>query len=225
MGHTYIMSDIHGMGALLEGMLAKIQFAEEDVLYILGDMIDRGPDPAKVLDLVSSHGNIIALKGNHGDEFVNWYENETARMFQKYYYNTYDILMDSERTREKLPEYVCFMKGLPLYKKLKREGACFLLAHACTEEILQVWKRKERLIWDTSMVDRKRGIPGYVSIVGHVPTFVIRGFSQKPATIWHSPDGRLIDVDCGAAFPDLGGRLGCLCLETGEEFYLRDGEA
>ena len=61
MGHTYIMSDIHGMGALLEGMLAKIQFAEEDVLYILGYMIDRGPDPAKVLDLVSSHGNIIAL--------------------------------------------------------------------------------------------------------------------------------------------------------------------
>ena len=82
MGHTYIMSDIHGMGALLEGMLAKIQFAEEDVLYILGDMIDRGPDPAKVLDLVSSHGNIIALKGIHEDEFVNLYENETARMFQ-----------------------------------------------------------------------------------------------------------------------------------------------
>ena len=68
--------------------------------------------------------------------------------------------------------------------------------------------------------DRKKGIPGYVSVVGHVPTFVIRGFPKTPAEIWHSPDGRLIDVDCGAAFPDLGGRLGCLCLETGEEFYV-----
>ena len=51
MGYTYVMSDIHGMGALLEKMLEKLSFSEEDVLYILGDMIDRGPDPAKVLDI------------------------------------------------------------------------------------------------------------------------------------------------------------------------------
>lgn len=220
MGYTYVMSDIHGMGALLEKMLEKLSFSEEDVLYILGDMIDRGPDPAKVLDIASSRSNIIPLRGNHEDEFIRWYDNEITRMFQKYYYNTYDILMDSRRTREKLPEYVGFMKSLPFYKKLKREDKCFLLAHASAEEILQAWKKKERLIWDTSMVDRKKGIPGYVSIVGHVPTFVIRGFPKEPAKIWHSPDGRLIDVDCGAAFPDLGGRLGCLCLETGGEYYL-----
>ena len=220
MGYTYVMSDIHGMGALLEKMLEKLSFSEEDVLYILGDMIDRGPDPAKVLDIASSRGNIIPLRGNHEDEFINWYDNEIARMFQKYYYNTYDILMDSRCTREKLPEYVGFMKSLPFYKKLKLEDKCFLLAHASTEEILQAWKKKDRLIWDTSMVDRKKGIPGYFSIVGHVPTFVIRGFPKEAAKIWHSPDGRLIDVDCGAVFPDLGGRLGCLCLETGEEYYL-----
>lgn len=220
MGYTYVMSDIHGMGELLENMLEKLSFSEEDTLYILGDMIDRGPDPAKVLDIASSRGNIIPLRGNHEDEFISWYDNEITRMFQKYYYNTYDILMDSRRTREKLPEYVTFMKSLPFYKKVKQEDRCFLLAHASTEEILRTWKRKDRLIWDTSMVDRKKGIPGYVSVVGHVPTFVIRGFPKTPAEIWHSPDGRLIDVDCGAAFPDLGGRLGCLCLETGEEFYV-----
>ena len=63
MGYTYVMSDIHGMGALLEKMLEKLSFSEEDVLYILGDMIDRGPDPAKVLDIASSRGNIIPLRG------------------------------------------------------------------------------------------------------------------------------------------------------------------
>ena len=51
MGYTYVMSDIHGMGALLEEMLEKISFSEYDVIYILGDMIDRAPDPAKVLDI------------------------------------------------------------------------------------------------------------------------------------------------------------------------------
>ena len=118
MGYTYVMSDIHGMGELLENMLEKLSFSEEDTLYILGDMIDRGPDPAKVLDIASSRGNIIPLRGNHEDEFISWYDNEITRMFQKYYYNTYDILMDSRRTREKLPEYVAFMKSLPFYKKV-----------------------------------------------------------------------------------------------------------
>ena len=111
------------------------------------------------------------------------------------------------------------MKKIPLYRKLKMNGNCYLMAHASTEEILRVWKRKERLIWDRSLIDRQRGIPGYVSIVGHVPTFIIRGYPKEPAAIWRSPDGRLIDVDCGAVFGDMGGRLGCLCLDTGEEYY------
>ena len=46
MGYTYVMSDIHGMAHLLKQMLEKIRFSDEDQLYILGDMIDRGPDPA-----------------------------------------------------------------------------------------------------------------------------------------------------------------------------------
>ena len=79
MGYTYVMSDIHGMGELLENMLEKLSFSEEDTLYILGDMIDRGPDPAKVLDIASSRGNIIPLRGNHEDEFISWYDNEITR--------------------------------------------------------------------------------------------------------------------------------------------------
>lgn len=78
----------------------------------------------------------------------------------------------------------------------------------------------ERLIWDMSMIDRQRGIPGYVSVVGHVPTILVRGVAGRPAEIWKSPDGCLIDVDCGAVFPSAGGRLGCLCMETRQEYYV-----
>lgn len=220
MGYTYVMSDIHGMGTLFEQMLEKIAFGSADRLYILGDMIDRGPDPDKVLDLVMSHRNIHALKGNHEDGFVEWYDRIYDKSQQKYYYNTYDVLM-KKYTREKIQKYVEFMRFLPLYKKLRMEDTCYLMAHASTEEILRVWKRKERILWDSSMTDRKKGIPGYVSIVGHVPTFIIRGYPEgKPASIWHSEDGTLIAVDCGAVFPECKGRLGCICLETREEFYI-----
>ncbi len=54
MGRTYVMSDIHGMADLFKRMLEQIRFSDEDTLYILGDMIDRGPDPAGILDFVMS---------------------------------------------------------------------------------------------------------------------------------------------------------------------------
>ena len=73
MGRTYAISDVHGMGHLLDQMLEKIAFSEADRLYVLGDLIDRGPDPAGVLDLAMERKNIIALKGNHEDAFVDWY--------------------------------------------------------------------------------------------------------------------------------------------------------
>lgn len=55
-------------------------------------------------------------------------------------------------------------------------------------------------------------------IVGHTPTFLLREAEQK-ATIYRG-EGNVIAIDCGAAYPEYLGRLGCLCLETGEEFYV-----
>ena len=219
MGYTYVMSDIHGMAHLLRAMLEKIGFSGEDRLYILGDMIDRGPDPAGVMDLVAAHENITALRGNHEDTFAQWYESTPPEERTGYFYNTWDVLQNDPVKRDKIPEYVSWMKRLPLYKKVKMDGSCYLMAHASTEEIMRMWKRKVNFLWDTSFIERGTGVPAYISIVGHVPTFILRGYPDEPATIWRSPNGRIIDVDCGAAFPSRGGRLGCLCLETGEEFY------
>ncbi len=219
MGHTYVMSDIHGMAGLLKKMLKKICFSSEDTLYILGDMIDRGPDPAGVIELVTSRKNIVALRGNHEDMFAQWYE-YTEDKSQGYFYNTYKILMSSDHTREKIPEYVRWMKKLPLYKKVKIKDTCYIMAHASTEGAFQIWKQKDVFLWESEVNSSGRSYPGYISIVGHVPTFILRGYPKEPAAIWHRTDGTLLDVDCGAAFPEYGGRLGCFCLETGEEFYI-----
>ena len=106
MGYTYVMSDIHGMAHLLKQMLEKIRFSDEDQLYILGDMIDRGPDPAGVIDLVSQSRNITALRGNHEDSFAEWYENVEDKVENRYYYNTYDVLTGSAETMVKIPRFV-----------------------------------------------------------------------------------------------------------------------
>ena len=41
---TYVMSDLHGCYDKYAQMLEKIGFGDGDTLYILGDVIDRGPD-------------------------------------------------------------------------------------------------------------------------------------------------------------------------------------
>ena len=40
----YVMSDIHGEADRFSAMLETIHFSSQDTLYILGDVIDRGPE-------------------------------------------------------------------------------------------------------------------------------------------------------------------------------------
>lgn len=44
----YVMSDLHGMYSSYLKMLRKIHFCDADMLYILGDVIDRGPQPIQI---------------------------------------------------------------------------------------------------------------------------------------------------------------------------------
>lgn len=45
----YVISDIHGCYKEYKELLEKIHFGETDELYVLGDVVDRGPEPMKVL--------------------------------------------------------------------------------------------------------------------------------------------------------------------------------
>ena len=46
---TYVMSDIHGHYDKYREMLETIEFAADDTLYVLGDVLDRGSDGFKTL--------------------------------------------------------------------------------------------------------------------------------------------------------------------------------
>ena len=61
----YAMSDLHGCYDKYIKMLEKINFGDDDTLYILGDIVDRGPDGIKILQDVMKRKNVVALRGNH----------------------------------------------------------------------------------------------------------------------------------------------------------------
>ena len=61
----YCMSDIHGDYEKYCRMLETIQLCDEDTLYILGDVVDRGPEPIPILLDMMKRPNVRPILGNH----------------------------------------------------------------------------------------------------------------------------------------------------------------
>ena len=61
----YVMSDIHGEYEQFVELLGKINLKDEDTLYVLGDILDRGPHPIKVMRKLMEMPNAVCLVGNH----------------------------------------------------------------------------------------------------------------------------------------------------------------
>ena len=68
---SYITSDAHGHLRALDQALEQAAPGADDTVYVLGDMIDRGPEPVGVINLVRSLPNVHVLMGNHERLMLN----------------------------------------------------------------------------------------------------------------------------------------------------------
>lgn len=64
---TYLIGDVQGCFSALQRLLKKIQYSPStDTVYLLGDLVNRGPDSLGVLRYCREHeGSIQVLLGNH----------------------------------------------------------------------------------------------------------------------------------------------------------------
>ena len=232
---TYAVSDIHGEYEQYMDLLRKIRFSEEDTLYVLGDMVDRGPEPMKVVLDMMSRPNVIPIAGNHEmmaldclrflmkditeetvgnldktmlGKLLNWQANGSETTIK-----TFRALPGAVRR-----EVLDYLGSCSLYEEVCVGEREFLLVHAglgnfAPEKEPDDYEIDE-LIWTHFDYDRSY-FPDKTIITGHIPTQLLANCSRK-GYIYHSHNN--IDLDCGACF---GGRLGALCLETMEEFYSR----
>lgn len=69
-GRIIAIGDIHGCHQEFAELLERLELQKDDRLILLGDLVNRGPDSCKVIDLARAH-HALSLLGNHELRLLN----------------------------------------------------------------------------------------------------------------------------------------------------------
>lgn len=224
----YVLSDIHGDRAAFDAILSIIDLQPDDHLYILGDVIDRGQYGIELLQRIRAMENCTLLLGNHEYMMINALRHPEAGRFMRiwrknscdYTYQQFQKLSPADQ--EDLLQY---LESLPVEMEVEVDAKQYVLVHAAPMELYDrlnwnyrsptefaVW---HRLRFETDLLE------GKTVIYGHTPTKNVMAQVWPTMRIFHNSDA--INIDCGCAYPGLGGQLGCLRLEDMTEYYSLEG--
>ncbi len=71
---TIAIGDVHGCDRALEALLMAIAPEPRDTLVILGDVVDRGPDSRRCIDILlnlQDHCQLVVIQGNHEEMLLS----------------------------------------------------------------------------------------------------------------------------------------------------------
>ena len=80
-GMDYIIGDVHGSANLLQTTLSKS--APHDRLFMVGDIIDRGPDSVAAFKLIQHDPRVVMVKGNHEETLLKFTSIDLQVMFSE----------------------------------------------------------------------------------------------------------------------------------------------
>ena len=229
----YVMSDIHGDYEKYIQALNKINLKDSDTLFIIGDIVDRGSQPIKILQDMMYRHNIIPIIGNH--EFIAYsilkvvfqkIDDENSYKFDKKFLK--DILLWfkeggkttfeefkalSKKDMEKILDY---LREFEAYEEVRVNDVDYILVHAGLGNFREDKKLYEYSLDELIFTRTDYSKPYYkdkIVITGHTPVQVIT--NKKSNKIYKSNNH--IAIDCGCGY---GGKLAILCLDTMEEIYI-----
>ena len=232
----YVISDIHGCFEEYSELLEKIGFSDADELYVLGDAMDRGLEPIKVVQDMMRRPNVYYILGNHDVAFLTLIrelakeiasgntENlstKTLRDYQRWMKNGGGVTVGqflSLSTQEQ-EDLLSYLEKAASYEMLEDRDCLYILVHAGIENFSPDKELDEYdptdFLWERADY-RKRYYPSerIFLVTGHTPTPLIRE-DRKP--LIYCGNGH-IAIDCGCVF---GGQLAAYCIETGQATYVR----
>ena len=159
-----IISDLHGNYEALRSLPTGY-----DELWILGDLVNYGPEPAAVVDFARTNSKVV-VRGNHDNSIGFDVDPRCTARYQK--------MADLTRryTASALDkEHKQFLRLLPLKLELKREDTRFYLCHAKPSDPLYGYCPEESDEWVVELEQ----VNADVLLVGHTHTPFIRKIGKK----------------------------------------------
>jgi len=170
----YAIGDIHGGAKTLRALLGRIGLRRgKDRLYLLGDLIDRGPDSKGVLDTIINlreAGFVVRpIRGNHEDMLLRNLSGEHDIWSQHWLKAFGEKTLQSFGIREvgELPErYVHLLMPLPLLELeddyvLVHAGLAFNSRNPLRDS------RPDNMLWHESGKPDRKLLGGRVTVTGH----------------------------------------------------------
>ncbi len=232
----YVTSDLHGYP--LEGFLALLKsagFCDEDFLFVLGDVIDRGAQSIPLLRWMAEQPNVQLILGNHeamllgcqflfqevSQEALEAISQEDMAIYSNWMYNGGDTTL--QQLRKLLKEDPDIFEGIlsllqdaPLYDSVTIGDRHYILVHSGLDNFspdkpLHRYADQD-LLWARPTL-QTRYFEGATVVFGHTPTEFLDPGSKGRAVrtdTW-------ICIDTGVA---AGGKPMLLRLDDEKEFYL-----
>ena len=169
---TFAIGDIHGCDEALDCLLTDIDPTEEDTFIILGDVIDRGPNSRRTIELLlglKRISNLILIMGNHEEMLFEALQRgprglKTSRWMQ---HGGIPMLASYGGQVEDIPTFhLDFLAdGLPYY-----ETETDIFVHANLDEDLPLEQQSiDSLRWRHLSGDEQPHCSGKRVICGHTP--------------------------------------------------------
>jgi len=103
-GRLIAIGDIHGCHQEFAELVGRLALTKEDRVVLLGDLVNRGPDSCKVIDLAREIG-AVALLGNHELRLLKFRRSADEKVLKEGDRETFDRLR---------PEDWTFLEAMPL---------------------------------------------------------------------------------------------------------------
>lgn len=222
---TYVVANPCGNAEKMREMMQKIRFSDRDLLYVIGNLADFGDEPMDLIADLSVRANVYPIAGERDflaarmldgirktergetpdpsfvEEMSEWIRDGGMNTVQGF-----RALDDDDR--EGVLEY---LEDMTLYEEVEIGGKRYVLVYAGIADYEAGSDLEDYLpddFFSEPLPRDRRLIPGATVIVG--------GGAPTGSGKIERGEGSIF-LDCGVKD---GGSLGCICLETGEEFYV-----
>ncbi|MFW5753327.1 MAG: metallophosphoesterase family protein [Marinilabiliaceae bacterium] len=218
MQRTFFVGDIHGCALTFKKMVEEIiQLNKEDVLYCVGDYIDRGPRSKEVVDYIlalrKNNYQVYTLRGNHEQMLLDARLGGSAHMLWMMNGGEHTLRSFGVSSPDEIEEkYQAFFAETEFYKT----GQGFITVHAGLNfDAEDPFNDLESMLWIRGFHIDLDFLNGRLLIHGHTPIPKEQILSQ--------PLDAAINIDGGCVYTfreDLGNLM---ALDLDQKRFLETG--